>query len=84
MFIDFKSMFDHYQSIVDFTALIKYKKFNHDCQSWLDVNTNSLTSPNNAKNSNCTWLITANFGFYIILNFKFIEVNSKSRVISVE
>ena len=79
MFIDFKSMFDHYQSIVDFTALIKYKKFNHDCQSWLDVNTNSLTSPNNAKNSNCTWLITANFGFYIILNFKFIEVNSKSR-----
>ena len=62
------------------TALIKYKKIDHDCQTWLDVNTNILMSSNHPNNTNCSWLITANFGSYIILNFKFIEVNSKSRV----
>ena len=60
-------------------ALIKYKKINDECQTWFDINTNILMSPNHPNNINCSWLITANFGFYIILNFKFIEVNSKSR-----
>ena len=64
---------------VKLTALIKYKKINDECQTWLDVNTNFLMSSNHPNNTNCSWLITANFGFYIILNFKFIEVNSKSR-----
>ena len=31
-------------------------------------------SPNPAKNANCSWLITSNFGSYINLDFKFIEV----------
>ena len=64
---------------VKLTALIKYKKINDECQTWLDVNTNFLMSSNHPNNTNCSWLITANFGSYIILNFKFIEVNSKSR-----
>ena len=64
---------------LNLTALIKYKKINHDCQTWLDITTNILMSSNHPNNTNCSWLITANFGFYIILNFKFIEVNSKSR-----
>ena len=73
MFIDFKK-----QENGDYPKLrasIKYKKINHDCQTWLDVNTNILISPNHPNNNNCSWLITSNFGFYIILNFKFIEVN---------
>ena len=64
---------------VKLIALIKYKKINDECQTWLDTNTNILMSSNHPNNTNCSWLITANFGFYIILNFKFIEVNSKSR-----
>ena len=64
---------------VKLIALIKYKKINDECQTWFDINTNILMSPNHPNNINCSWLITANFGFYIILNFKFIEVNSKSR-----
>ena len=69
---------------VKLTALIKYKKINDECQTWLDVNTNFLMSSNHPNNTNCSWLITANFGSYIILNFKFIEVNSKSRVTIVD
>ena len=64
---------------VKITAFIKYKKINDECKTWLDINTNILMSSNHPNNTNCSWLITANFGFYIILNFKFIEVNSKSR-----
>ena len=67
------------QSNVKLTALIKYKKINDECQTWLNINTNILMSSNHPNNTKCSWLITANFGFYIILNFKFIEVNSKSR-----
>ena len=69
---------------LNLTALIKYKKINHDCQTWLDITTNILMSSNHPNNTNCSWLITANFGSYIILNFKFIEVNSKSRVTIVD
>ena len=59
-----------------FTALIKYNKIMPDCQTWLDNNTNILMSPNHSNNTNCSWLITSNFGTYIILDFIFIEVNS--------
>ena len=80
MFIDFKSQHNLWDENLKLTALIKYKKINYDCQTWLDVNTNILMSPNHPNNTNCNWLITANFGSYIILNFKFIEVNSKTRL----
>ena len=46
----------------------------------LKGNTNILTPPNHSNTTNCTWLITSNFGSYIILNFKFIEVNSKNSI----
>ena len=76
MFIDFKKQLvwkDEENS--KFTALINYKKIYVDCQKWLNVNRNVLISPNHPNKTNCSWVITANFGSYIILNFKFIEVN---------
>ena len=82
MFINFINNVPDVQYLFDnvkLIALIKYKKINDECQTWFDINTNILMSSNHPNNINCSWLITANFGFYIILNFKFIEVNSKSR-----
>ena len=81
MFIDFKKP-DNFGS-VKLEASIKYNKIMSICQSWLDGNI--LISPNHPSrsNTNCSWLITSNFGSYIILNFNFIEVNSKTRVIFV-
>ena len=63
---------------VEFEVLITYKKINFDCQTWLDPKNNILMSPNHPNKTNCSWLITSNFGSYIILNFKFIEVISYS------
>ena len=60
-----------FHGIVGFVASIKYNKINPNCQSWLD--NNILISPNN-PNINCSWVITRNFGSYITLDFKFIEV----------
>ena len=76
IFIDFKKQLDGntWYENVKFTALIKYKKINFDCQTWLDVKKNILMSPNHPNNINCSWVITASFGSYIILNFEFIEV----------
>ena len=81
MFINFKKQVARNDDIENstLTALIKYKKINHDCQTWLDITTNILMSSNHPNNTNCSWLITAKFGSYIILNFKFIEVNTESR-----
>ena len=77
IFIDFKKQFELYwNENAKFTASIKYKKINFDCQTFLDVKKNILMSPNHSNNTNCSWLITSNFGSYIMLSFKFIEVNS--------
>ena len=84
IFIDFKKQYDVYDENGQFTALFKYKKINIDCQTWLDVITNILMSPNPPSNTNCSWLITSNFGSYIILDFTFIEVNFYSWVILIE
>ena len=73
MFIDFKKQF--HVGAVEFKASIKYNKIMSDCQTLLDVKKNILMSPNNPNNTNCSWLITSNFGSYIILYFKFIDVN---------
>ena len=76
MFIDFKKQVDF--GNVEFEASIKYNKIMSDCQTCLDIDKNILTSPDHPNNINCSWLITANFGSYIILNFEFVEVNALS------
>ena len=84
LFIVFKKQEqDKLNEKTEFEASIKYNKIMSACQNWLDVKTNILTSPNHPNTTSCTWLITSYFGSYIILNFKFIEVNSKNRVIYV-
>ena len=76
MFIDFKIPDDWWTSVfIKFTTLIKYKKINHDCQTWLDINTNTLMSPYHPNKTNCSWVITTNSRSHIILDFKYIEVN---------
>ena len=91
IFIDFYKKYDPWyngagigRGIAAFKVLIKYKKINLDCQTWLDVNKTILMSPNHPNKTNCSWLITSNFGFYIILNFTFIEVISYSWIILVK
>ena len=77
MFINFKKQYDdgNDDENSNIMASIKYKKIRFDCQTWLDVEKNILKSPNHSSNTNCSWLITSNFGSYIILDFTFIEVN---------
>ena len=75
MFIDIRK--HEHLGAVNVEASIKYNKVMSACDKWLDADTNILTSPNYSNSTKCMWLITANFGSYIILNFKFIEVNSK-------
>ena len=80
LFIDIKKQDEDPlgNDITEFEASIKYNKIMSACQTWLDVKENILASPNYPNTTNCTWLITSYFGSYIILNFKFIEVNSKT------
>ena len=73
--IDFKKQDKWENDKTEFEAFIKYNNIMSACQTLLDVNTNILISPNHFNKTNCSWVITANFGSYIILNFKFIEVN---------
>ena len=78
MFIEFKKQLKKGDgNSVKFTVLIKYKKIDFDCQTWLDVEKNILMSPNHPNSINCSWLITSNFESYIILNFAFTEVKEK-------
>ena len=82
IFIDFKKQYDPWyngwHNIAHFKALIKYKKINLDCQTWLYNSKTILMSPDHPNKTNCSWLITSDFGSYIILNFTFIEVISNS------
>ena len=84
IFIVFNKLFDPWyvgwHNIAEFEASIKFKKINLDCQNWLNKNKTISMSSDNQNKTDCSWLITSNFGSYIILNFKFIEVNSKPRV----
>ena len=82
LFLDFKKQYWD-SGNTEFEASIKYKKIKSACQTWLDVDKNILTTPHHSNNNNCSWLITSNFGSYIILNFKFIEVNSKNLVCNI-
>ena len=81
LFIDFKKQYKFDNQITKLEASIKYSKIMSACQTWLDVNKTILNSPNNSNNINCSWLITSKIRSYIILHFKFIEVNSKNLVI---
>ena len=63
--------------IGELTALIKYKKFIPYCQTWLDHENNTLRSPDRYdKNFNCSWLLSAKTGSYIILHINHINVSS--------
>ena len=80
IFIVFNKQYDRWYNgwgpIADFVVLIKYKKINLDCQNWLINNKTILMSPDNHNKTDCSWLITSNFGSYIILSFTFIELES--------
>ena len=83
LFIDFKKQYKHGDEKTEFEAIIKHENIISVCQTCLDINKSILLSPNHLNSNNCSWVITSNFGSYINLNFKFIEVNSKTRVIFV-
>lgn len=72
LFIDFKKQ--NYVGNVEIIALIKYKKIDSVCQTWLNLKDNILMSPN-SSNINCTWLITQSIGSYITIDFTFFEVS---------
>ena len=74
MFIDFKKLLDGDGVVVELESSIIYKNFVDGCKNWLDVEKNILMSPDYPNNINCSWLITAKFRSYIILNFDFVEV----------
>ena len=83
MFIDLRKQYgleelNDYKMNFTFVALIKYKKIDFDCQTWLNIKNSTLISPNHPNSINCNWLITSNFRSYIILDFNFIEVKSKN------
>ena len=72
LFIDFKKEND--VGNVEIIALIKYKKMDSVCQTWLNLKDNILMSQN-SSNINCTWLITQSIGSYITIDFTFFEVS---------
>ena len=73
MFIDFRKQASLVTTINAFVVSIEYKKINSTCQSWLDLANNVIMSPIHT-NINCHWLITRKFGYYITLQFSYIEV----------
>ena len=81
MYIEIKKVNDAINSadkllpIAKLKALIKYNNIIPYCQNWL--NNNTLRSPDtNAMNFNCSWLLSAKFGSYIILYIDHIHVRS--------
>ena len=79
MFIDFKKQFDWGE--IELESSILYKNIADGCETWLDIKENFLVSPDYPNNINCSWLITAKFRSYIILNFEFVEVNTLSLIV---
>ena len=80
MFIQFmRSMrsYKHGDDVAKLEALIKYNTFMPECQTWLDLENNTLISPDKyGNNFNCSWLLSYNFGSYIKLTFDHIYVSS--------
>ena len=78
MFIQFKRLFNTLDEKAELKAVIKYNKFMPECQSWLNLEKNTLMSPDKyGNNFSCSWLLSSNFGSYIILHFDHIYVSSK-------
>ena len=77
MFINFeKKRKDKSHEKTEAIALIKYNKL-PECQTWLELEKNTLMSPDTyGKNLDCSWLLSSNFGSYIILHFDHIYVSS--------
>ena len=74
MFIDFKKQASFGNATLE--AKIKYNKLMPDCQNWLDMEKNTLKSPEKyGINFNCSWLLSSNFGSYIILHFNHVYVS---------
>ena len=78
LILDFRKHKQSDNEKTEFEASIKYNNIDSVCQTWLDANKNILMTPNNFNKINCSWHVTSNFGSYIVLNFEFIEVNSKT------
>ena len=78
MLIEFKS--DETEEHTGFSLSIQFTPFQNDmCQSCLDMEQKTLKSPNypksSGKNVTCNWIITAQHGFHITLEFE--EFNVK-------
>ena len=58
-----------------FTASINYNKINMNCPCWTDFASSRWMPPINS-NIDCSWLITRQFGSYLTLKFRYVEVNS--------
>ncbi len=82
MFIQFKRYKpvknpENKYDVAELKALIKYNTFMPECQTWLDLEKNTLISPDKyGNNFNCSWLLSYNFGSYIKLTFDHIYVSS--------
>ena len=77
MFIDFKKLSDYGTDKAELNATIKYNKLIPECQTWLDLENNTLMSPDKYHNNfNCNWLLSSPFGSYINLTFEHIYVSS--------
>ena len=79
MFIEFeKKVFrNEFNEKTELMALIKYNKYLPKCQTWLDFERNTLMSPETYEdNVNCSWLLSTDFGSYIILHFDHLHVSS--------
>lgn len=77
MFLKFKKEVD--LGIAEFSASISYNKINaNNCPSWTDFTSSGWLSPIHS-NIDCSWLITRQFGSYLTLKFRYIEVKPELR-----
>ena len=78
MRVEFKS--DETKEYTGFSLSIQFTPFQNDlCQSCLDMDQETLKSPNYPKsygnNVTCNWIITAQHGFHITLELEEFNVN---------
>ena len=79
MFINFEKrrIKDESHEKTELRALIKCNEYIPECQTWLELEKNTLMSPDTyGNNLDCSWLLSSNFGSYIILHFDHIYVSS--------
>ena len=79
MFIQFQNTVvrNTFDEKTELMALIKYNRYLSECQTWLDFERSTLMSPETyGDNVNCSWLLSTDFGSYIILHFDHLHVSS--------